>query len=134
MRVAMSRRATALFAVLVVAASLAGACASGAPPVYALSGAVTVGAYPAVGTVWATVPSGYRVVTVGHRHYYAVDGIFYHRVGGRYVVVGAPVGATVRRLPAGARVVKVRGRRYHTFHGAYYRYDARKRIWLVVAP
>lgn len=73
-----------------------------------------------------TLPSGYRVETIGGSRYYLHNGTYYQSRSGRYVVVAAPRGGNRQRdvyiqsLPRGYRVEPYHGRNYYRVNSTYY--------------
>ena len=75
-----------------------------------------------------------RHVTVhvsGHRYYY-YGGVYYRPYGNTYVVVAAPVNATIAVLPFGYVTFALGPTRYFYVNGAYYVYDVNHRHYVVV--
>lgn len=88
-----------------------------------------------VGQVVTTLPSGYRMVTVGGNRYYSYGDYYYRPHGSGYVVVDSPYATTgsvsvMRELPSGYRVVTQHGQRYYQSGGTYY--QARSGGYVVV--
>ena len=52
--------------------------------------------------------------------YYYAGGVFYQQTPDGFVVVTAPLGATVSTLPAGAAPVNINGMIYYQADGAYF--------------
>ena len=86
----------------------------------------------AVGAVITTLPHGHATLVVSGVRYHYHDGYYYRPVRGGYRVVVAPVGATVVRLPKRHKVVHVRGGVYYHYRDAYYRWDARRKVYVVI--
>lgn len=66
------------------------------------------------------LPYGYRTFVHGGLTYYYADGHYYHHSPDGYMVITAPVGATVQFLPAGAVSVTIGKVRYYRVAGVYY--------------
>lgn len=88
---------------------------------------VAVKVYPKRGIVVTKINKPSVVVHKKVNYYYA-DGVWYTKKQRAYVVVGAPVGVTVRRLPRGRRVVKINGRKYYKYRGVVYKKQRRRYI------
>ena len=95
------------------------------------SAQVTLKIYPKRGAVVTKINKP-RVVVHKKVNYYHADGVWYNRVRGKYVVVGAPVGVTVKRLPRGYKVVKIRGRKYYKYRGVVYKKHRRNYVVVTV--
>jgi hypothetical protein len=76
-----------------------------------------------LGTVIATLPSGFLSVYVGPTRYFYYYGTFYdyNPAQARYVVVPAPMGAVVPAIPEGFMTVYIQGVRHYVVGGVYYR-------------
>ncbi len=59
-------------------------------------------------------------VIIGSHEYFFADGTFYQRYGSHYVVIGAPIGAVIRRLPKKATQLIVGGTTYSYYNDVYY--------------
>jgi len=57
---------------------------------------------------------------IGGAEFFFWEGMFYHRMADRYVVVQAPIGAVVTALPPQAQLVVVDGVPYYTVNGVTY--------------
>lgn len=75
----------------------------------------------AVGSVFDTIPGNYVHVVYGGRNYYVHDGIFFNRVGNRYVVVKPVAGIRIATLPRGYTKVRIDGRTLYRFNDVTYR-------------
>jgi len=91
------------------------------------SAQVTVKIYPKRGTVVTKINKP-RVIVHKNVSYYNADGVWYAKKRRGYVVVGAPVGVTVKQLPSGYRVVKVNGRKYYKYRGVVYKKNKRRYV------
>lgn len=76
--------------------------------------------YPRPGFRIHVLPRAYLALQVGALTYFFLDGIFYRPDVNGYVVVPAPVGATVTTLPANATYFTHNGTVYYTYAGVYY--------------
>lgn len=74
-----------------------------------------------VGHVTVSLPRGHISITVGGLGYYYHGGMYYQRRGGSYVVVTAPVGATISVLPIGYTTVHIGGVVHYQYGGVHYR-------------
>jgi len=80
---------------------------------------ITAGVYLATQPRYSTT-----VVVTGTSYYYA-GGVYYVNQGGRYVVVGAPLGAVVYAVPTTTTVVYVGQTPYYYYNGTYYAVTAK---------
>ncbi len=78
------------------------------------------------------LPSGYREIVYGGRHFYFREGVFYERGPKGYAIVEAPVGAAVTVMPAGFKIVRIRRARYYFLHGVYYKFLPARKVYVVV--
>ncbi len=79
---------------------------------------------------YAKLPKWGRVYTSVHRkalrivnrgvNYRFYDGIYYKRVGTRYVIARAPIGVRVAKLPKKKIRCIVRGKKYYYYYGTFY--------------
>ena len=79
-----------------------------------------------------TLPRAHRVVRVGPSRYYYHAGNYYRPRGNGYVVVGAPIGASVRSLPRGYVSFGIGSRRYFHVNTTYYLWREREKDYVVV--
>lgn len=75
----------------------------------------------AIGSAFDTIPSGHVHVVHGGRNYYVHDGVFFNRVGNRYVVMKPVAGVRVATLPRGFTTVRIDGRTLYRFNDVTYR-------------
>ena len=91
-----------------------------------------------LGMTVATLPPLYDTVIVAGSPYYYVNGVYYQTSGSQYVVVPAPVGATVEHPPAQVTNVYVNNEDLGYSNGAYYQQQPTqgdgKPTYKVVAP
>jgi len=99
----------ALLAALALA--LVSATATGCMGRYAIIG---------FGTAIDVLPHGFVSITVGTVPYYYHRGVFYRPYRRGYVVVPAPMGATIARPPRGYAMVYVDGSPFHYYYGTFY--------------
>lgn len=78
------------------------------------------------------LPAAHQRVRYNHCDYYKAQGRWYKPSAGRYVMVAAPYGVTLRQLPHGAQPVWVRGVKYHQVAGTYYQWHAKQGYYRVV--
>jgi uncharacterized protein DUF6515 len=72
------------------------------------------------GAVIATVPHGAVVAHDGPNRYWFHGGIWYHHDGGRFVVIGPPIGVFVPLLPPFYTTLLIGGMPYYYANDAYY--------------
>ncbi|MFS1524071.1 DUF6515 family protein [Microbulbifer sp. 2304DJ12-6] len=87
-----------------------------------------------IGFVAPALPLGHVRVAVGGRPYYYHGGHFYRHGPRGYVVVAAPLGASVVTLPASVVQVQLGGVTYYQYGNAYYQWVPATRTYVVVAP
>ncbi|GAA5445970.1 hypothetical protein Misp06_04177 [Microbulbifer sp. NBRC 101763] len=87
-----------------------------------------------VGFIAPILPRGHVRVAVGGHPYYYHGGHFYRHGPRGYVVVNAPLGASVVTLPSRAVQVQVGGATYYRYADAYYQWVPASRTYVVVAP
>ncbi|WKD49516.1 DUF6515 family protein [Microbulbifer spongiae] len=87
-----------------------------------------------IGFIAPALPLGHVRVAVGGRPYYYHGGHFYRHSPRGYVVVAAPLGASVVTLPASAVRVQLGGVTYYQYGDAYYQWYPATRTYVVVAP
>ncbi|WP_444903680.1 DUF6515 family protein [Microbulbifer sp. DLAB2-AF] len=87
-----------------------------------------------IGFVAPILPTNHVRVAVGGRPYYYHGGHFYRHGPRGYVVVNAPLGASVVTLPSRAVPVQVGGVTYYQYADAYYQWVPATRTYVVVAP
>ncbi len=82
----------------------------------------------------ATVATTAIIVSINNQNYYYDEGVYYEPKddGEGYVVVEAPVGATVSKLPKEAEKITVEGETFYYFGGTYYQKEGDK--YKVVPP
>jgi hypothetical protein len=91
--------------------------------------------YPARGASVGALPSGRVPVYDGaHNPYYFHGGVWYRPYGGRFVVVGPPVGVFVPLLPAYYTTIWVGGYPYYYANDTYYTWDPSQGQYQVVDP
>jgi len=95
------------------------------------SAQVTLKVYPKRGAVVTKIHKP-KVVVHKKVNYYYADGVWYHKARGKYVVVNAPMGMTVKRLPRGYKVVKIKGRKYYKYRGVVYKKHRRNYVVVTV--
>ncbi|MBF0478957.1 MAG: hypothetical protein HQL26_05705 [Candidatus Omnitrophica bacterium] len=78
--------------------------------------------YPFFGLRFSFLPRTYYSLYVGGAGYYYLDGTYYIRERGDYVVVNPPVGAIVRAIPDYYQPVVINGMTYYMNNGVYYLY------------
>ena len=88
--------------------------------------------YYAVGHRVSRLPTGFISLSFSGRNYFYHSGVYYRPFNSQYVVVNAPIGASIRALPYGYRTIRHRNRTYYAVNGAYYIYDDRFRHYKVV--
>lgn len=87
-----------------------------------------------LGFVAPLLPAGYVSLAVGGSPYYYHGGYFYRPAPSGYVVVSAPLGASVVSLPASAVQIQVGGAIYYQYADAYYQWRPASRAYVVVPP
>ncbi|WP_226647114.1 DUF6515 family protein [Microbulbifer variabilis] len=87
-----------------------------------------------IGFIAPVLPTNHVRVAVGGRPYYYHGGYFYRHSPRGYVVVSAPLGASVVTLPARAMPVQIGGVTYYQYADAYYQWIPASRTYVVVAP
>ncbi|KUJ82848.1 hypothetical protein AWR36_009815 [Microbulbifer flavimaris] len=87
-----------------------------------------------VGFTVPVLPRGYLSLAVGGRPYYFHSGHFYRHGPAGYVVVSAPLGASVVSLPASAVQVQIGGAVFYQYANAYYQWHPARRAYVVVPP
>ncbi|WP_444934716.1 DUF6515 family protein [Microbulbifer sp. JTAC008] len=97
-------------------------------------GGVYRGPRVSIGFVAPVLPVGHVRVAVGGRPFYYHGGHFYRHGPRGYVVVAAPLGASVVTLPTSAVRVHVGGITYYQYADAYYQWHPATRTYVVVAP
>ncbi len=75
----------------------------------------------AIGSVFDTIPANHVHVVHAGRNYYVHDGIYFQRVGARYVVVKPVAGVRLATLPRGYTTVRINGRTHYRFNDITYR-------------
>ncbi|WP_308364116.1 MULTISPECIES: DUF6515 family protein [unclassified Microbulbifer] len=80
------------------------------------------------------LPFGYMSLAVGGRPYYYHSGYFYRPAPAGYVVVSAPLGASVMSLPASTVRLEIGGATYYQYADAYYQWHPASRGYVVVPP
>jgi len=74
-----------------------------------------------------------KAIVVGGLEYYYDHGYFYKRVSGGYIIVDAPVGASVEVIPSGYKVVVINGKT-HYYHNDIYFVKRGKKYVVVSDP
>ncbi len=87
--------------------------------------------YPKKGAV-VTKSHKPNVIVYKKANYYCSDGVWYNRTRGKYLVVGAPNGLSIRSLPPGYKVVKINGRKYYKYRGVVYKKHRRNYVVVTV--
>jgi len=87
-----------------------------------------------IGFVAPVLPFGYVSLAVGSRPYYYHGGHFYRPAPSGYVVVSAPLGASVVSLPASAVRVEIGGAIYYQNANTYYQWQPASHAYVVVPP
>ncbi|SEA43330.1 DUF6515 family protein [Microbulbifer marinus] len=87
-----------------------------------------------IGFVAPILPAGYISLAVGGNPYYYHGGYFYRPAPSGYVVVSAPLGASVLSLPASAVQIQIGGFTYYQYADAYYQWHPAHRAYVVVPP
>lgn len=87
-----------------------------------------------VGFVAPILPVGFVRLAVGGHPYFYHGGYFYRPAPAGYVVVSAPLGASVVSLPASAVQVQIGGFTYYQYADAYYQWHPARRAYVVVPP
>jgi hypothetical protein len=95
------------------------------------SAQVTLKVYPTKGVVVAKIHNS-KVIVHKKVNYYYADGVWYNGTRGKYLVVGAPKGVTIKRLPRGYKVVRVNGRKYYKYRGVLYKKHRRNYVVVTV--
>jgi hypothetical protein len=91
--------------------------------------------YPARGASIGALPAGhFPVYDRAHNPYYFHGGVFYRPYGGRFIVVGPPIGVFVPFLPAYYTTVWVGGYPYYYANDAYYSWVPSQGQYEVVDP
>lgn len=103
-----------------------------APPRHYYGPRYRRGPHISLGFVAATLPLGYMSLAVGGSPYYYHGGYFYRPAPSGYVVVSAPLGASVVSLPASAVRVQIGGAVYYQYADAYYQWHPANRAYVVV--
>ena len=87
---------------------------------------------PPPGLIINSLPDHPDTMFVDGEAYYVVEGVYYKRLKGNYVVVKAPVersqaeteeyhaGSHYNELPDGAQPIKIQGSQYFLYHGLYF--------------
>lgn len=87
-----------------------------------------------IGFIAPVLPRSHVRVAVGGHPYYYHGGHFYRHGPRGYVVVNAPLGASVVTLPTSAVQVQMGGVTYYQYGNAYYQWVPASRTYVVVAP
>ena len=91
--------------------------------------------YPARGASVGALPSGhFPVYDRAHNPYYFHGGVWYRPYGGRFIVVGPPIGVFVPFLPAYYTTVWVGGYPYYYANDTYYNWNPGQGQYEVVDP
>lgn len=91
--------------------------------------------YPARGASVRALPSGHvPVYDHGRNAYYFHGGVWYRPYGGRFIVVGPPIGVFVPFLPAYYTTLWVGGYPYYYANDTYYTWDPAQAQYQVVDP
>jgi hypothetical protein len=76
-----------------------------------------------LGAAVASLPPHYETVIVAGSPYYYANGVYFAKSGTQYVVVPAPVGATVQHPPAQVTNVYVNNQDLGYSNGTYYKQE-----------
>ncbi|SDK55772.1 DUF6515 family protein [Microbulbifer yueqingensis] len=87
-----------------------------------------------LGLAFPVLPAGFVSLGVGGRPYYYHGGHFFRPGPAGYVVVSAPLGASVVSLPGSAVRVEIGGAIYYQYADAYYQWHPARRLYVVVPP
>jgi len=90
--------------------------------------------YPVRGYVVDRVPVGSIHLSFGASEYYFHAGVWFHALGGHFVVVTPPVGITIPALPPGCVSLLIGGLPYYYANGVYYARAAGAGYTVVEAP
>ncbi|MCP4746825.1 MAG: SH3 domain-containing protein [Desulfobacteraceae bacterium] len=66
------------------------------------------------------IPHGHRIVHVGPKKFFYLEGIFYRPGPDHYLVVAAPIGAVVHAIPVAAVTLTIGAMMYYTHNDVYY--------------
>lgn len=89
--------------------------------------------YPWFGRVVLSIPGSYVSFPVGGLLYYYRAGIYYRRHPKGYLVVSAPIGATIVNLPIGYTSIYVEERPYFYYYGTFYKHDPEHHRYVIVS-
>ena len=87
-----------------------------------------------VGLTFPVLPHGFVNLSVGSRPFFYHGGHFYRHSPAGYVVVAAPLGASVVSLPASAVRVQIGGAFFYQYGSAYYQWQPATSTYVVVPP
>lgn len=87
-----------------------------------------------IGFVAPILPAGFVSLGVGGHPFFYHGGYFYRPAPAGYVVVDAPLGASVVSLPASAVRIEISGITYYQYADAYYQWHLARRAYVVVPP
>lgn len=87
-----------------------------------------------IGITVPLLPVGYVNLAVAGNPYHYHGGNFYRPARNGYVVVSAPLGASVLTLPGSAVQVQIGGFSYYQYGDAYYQWQPRANRYVVVPP
>lgn len=85
-----------------------------------------------IGLRLLTLPLRYSPIIVGPTTYYYYDGVYMVKMGSEYVVVSAPIHASVAVLPFGFRSFWVGSRRHFYVNSNYYSWIPASRHYVVI--
>ncbi|UHQ54315.1 DUF6515 family protein [Microbulbifer sp. YPW16] len=87
-----------------------------------------------LGLTFPVLPHGFVNLSVGGRPFYYHGGHFYRHGPAGYVVVSAPLGASVVSLPGSAVRVEIGGAIFYQYADAFYQWHPARRVYVVVPP
>ncbi|MEX2964075.1 DUF6515 family protein [Microbulbifer sp. TYP-18] len=87
-----------------------------------------------IGFTFPVLPQGFVSLRVGGHPYYYGGGFFYRPSPAGFVVVSAPLGASVVTLPASAVPVTVGGAVFYQYADAFYQWRPATGTYIVVPP
>ncbi len=89
--------------------------------------------HPWFGRIVVSIPPSHIDISIGGLLYYYQAGIYYRRHDMGYLVVPAPIGATITNLPIGYTSVDVKGRPYFYYYGTFYKHDPERNRYVIVS-
>ena len=87
-----------------------------------------------LGLTFPVLPHGFVNLSVGGRPFFYQGGHYYRHGPSGYVVVAAPLGASVVSLPASAVRVQIGGALFYQYGSAYYQWQPATSTYVVVPP